>query len=269
MTTSWMRTMNLPGRALSTVLGEWKDGGMSTILVTGASRGIGREVARRLVEAGQTVYLGSRDLEKGNTVAAEIGGTAIRLDATDPDSISAAVERIREDVGRLDVLVNNAGIAGEQLRPGEATVDDMRTVFETNVFGAAAVLDAFTPLLEASAAPVVVNVSSAVGSLTLNTAPDSRWTMLAYPMSKAALNMLTIQYARAFPRWRINSATPGLTATDFTGPRADGPTVDELRTAGMQINTVEEGAEVIVQLALLSADGPTGTFVGNQGPVPW
>jgi NAD(P)-dependent dehydrogenase (short-subunit alcohol dehydrogenase family) len=114
-----------------------------------------------------------------------------------------------------------------------------------------------------------VNVSSAVGSLTLNTAPDSRWTMLAYPMSKAALNMLTIQYARAFPRWRVNSATPGLTATEFTGPREGKPTVDQLRTAGMQINTVEQGAEVIVRLALVKPDGPTGTFVGNDGSVPW
>jgi NAD(P)-dependent dehydrogenase (short-subunit alcohol dehydrogenase family) len=93
--------------------------------------------------------------------------------------------------------------------------------------------------------------------------------MLAYPMSKAALNMLTIQYARAFPRWRVNSATPGLTATEFTGPRDGKPSVDEVRTAGMQINTVEEGAEVIVQLALIGADGPTGTFLGNDGPVPW
>jgi NAD(P)-dependent dehydrogenase (short-subunit alcohol dehydrogenase family) len=242
---------------------------MTTTLVTGATRGIGREVVRRLVEAGHTVYLGARDPEAGARVAAEVGGIALRLDATEPDSIAAAARRIRDEAGSLDVLVNNAGIAGEQRRPGEATIEDLRAVFETNVFGAAAVIDAFTPLLEASAAPVVVNVSSAVGSLTLNTAPDSRWTILAYPMSKAALNMLTIQYARAFPRWRVNSATPGLTATEFTGPRTGEPTVDELRTAGMQINTVEEGAEVIVQLALLRPDGPTGSFVGNQGPVPW
>jgi NAD(P)-dependent dehydrogenase (short-subunit alcohol dehydrogenase family) len=93
--------------------------------------------------------------------------------------------------------------------------------------------------------------------------------MLAYPMSKAALNMLTVQYARAFPRWRINSATPGLTATEFVRPREGAPTVDQLRAAGVQINTVEEGAEIIVEMALLRSDGPTGTFVGNDGPVPW
>ena len=242
---------------------------MTTTLVTGATRGLGREVARRLVEAGHTVYLGARDLSTGTEVAAAIGATPVQLDATDARSIAAAVTRILDEVGSLDVLVNNAGIAGDQRPPGEATIDDLRLVFETNVFGAAAVIDAFTPLLEASATPVLVNVSSAVGSLALNTSPDSRWTMLAYPMSKAALNMLTIQYARAFPRWRVNSATPGLTATEFTGPNEGGPSIEQLRAAGMQINTVEQGAEAIVQLALASPDGPTGTFVGNDGPVPW
>jgi NAD(P)-dependent dehydrogenase (short-subunit alcohol dehydrogenase family) len=242
---------------------------MTTSLVTGATRGIGREVARRLVEAGQTVYLGARDPHSGDEVASAIGATAIQLDVTAADSIDEAVNRIRNETGSLDLLVNNAGIAGDQRRPGEATLADLRKVFETNVFGAAAVLDAFTPLLEASATPVVVNVSSAVGSLNLNAAPDSRWTMLAYPMSKAALNMLTIQYARAFPRWRVNSATPGLTATDFTGPRDDAPTVEQLQAAGIHVNTVGQGAEIIVQLALICSDGPTGTFAGNEGPVPW
>lgn len=242
---------------------------MTTTLVTGATRGIGREVARRLAAAGHTVYLGARDLGRGAYVAAAIGAVPIRIDATDTASIEAAASRIRDEAGGLDVLVNNAGIAGEQRRPGEATIQDLRTVLETNVIGAAAVIGAFTPLLEASAAPVVVNVSSAVGSLTLNTNPDSRWTMLAYPMSKAALNMLTIQYARAFPRWRINSATPGLTLTEFTGPLDAAPDIEQLRAAGMQVNTVEEGAEVIVRLASIGPDGPTGTFEGNDGPVPW
>jgi NAD(P)-dependent dehydrogenase (short-subunit alcohol dehydrogenase family) len=242
---------------------------MTTTLVTGATRGIGREVARRLVEAGHTVYLGARDLTLGVEVAAAVGAIPIQLDVTDHDSIAAAVDRLRGDHGSLDVLVNNAGIAGDQLRPGDATIEDLRHVFETNVIGAAAAIDGFTPLLEASASPVVVNVSSAVGSLARNAAPDSPWTILAYPMSKAALNMLTIQYAKAFPRWRVNAATPGLTATDFTGPREGKPTVEELRAGGMQINTVDEGAEVIVRMAELGPDGPTGTFVGNDGPVPW
>ncbi|CAN5336357.1 SDR family NAD(P)-dependent oxidoreductase [soil metagenome] len=243
---------------------------MTTTLVTGATRGLGFEVARRLVEAGQTVYLGARDLDRGTEAASSIGATPLQLDATDGDSIAAAVRRLQDEVRLLDVLVNNAGIAGSQLRPGVATLDDLRTVFETNVFGAAAVIDAFTPLLEKSVAPVVVNVSSAVGSLGLNSSPDAPWTMLAYPMSKAALNMLTLQYARAFPRWRVNSATPGLTATEFVGPRDEhAPSVEQLRANGVQINTVKEGAKVIVALAQLDSNGPTATFAGNEGPVPW
>jgi NAD(P)-dependent dehydrogenase (short-subunit alcohol dehydrogenase family) len=242
---------------------------MTTTLVTGATRGIGREVVRRLVEAGHTVYLGARDLTAGEAVAAELGATAIQLDSTDATSIRAAVDRLRDEVGSLDVLVNNAGISGLQRPIAEATDDDLRTVFETNVFGAAEVIRAFTPLLEASDAPVVVNVSSAVGSLTLNSAPDARWSILAYPMSKAALNMLTIQYARAFPRWRVNSATPGLTATEFTGAAPDEARVAALKAAGVQVNTVEEGADIIVRLALSGPDGATGGFVGNEGPVPW
>lgn len=242
---------------------------VTTTLITGATRGVGFEVARRLVEAGHTVYLGARDLQRGVDAAAAIGATAIQLDVTDGTSIATAVQRVKREAGSLDVLVNNAGIAGEQRPPGEATLEDLRTVFETNVFGAAAVIDAFTPLLESSATPVVVNVSSAVGSLTLNSSPDTRWRMLAYPMSKAALNMLTVQYARAHPRWRVNSATPGLTATEFVRPAADAPTVEQLRAAGVRINTVEQGAEVIVRMAQLGLDGLSGTFVGNDGPIPW
>lgn len=242
---------------------------MTTTLVTGANRGIGLEVARRLVEAGHTVYLGARDLRRGTEAAAEVGATPVLLDSTDSASIAAAVDRLRDEVGALDVLVNNAGIAGEQRPPAEATIDDLRRVFETNVFGAAAVLTACTPLLEESRAPVVVNVSSAVGSLSLSSGPDARWSMLAYPMSKAALNMLTIQYARAFPRWRVNSVSPGPTATDFVAPREGLPTVEQLRAAGVRVNTVQEGAEILVRLATGGPEGPTGTFVGNEGPVPW
>ena len=243
--------------------------GGRTALVTGATRGIGYEVARRLVEAGQTVYLGARDLRRGTEASAEVGATPVLLDSTDGASIAAAVDRLRDEVGALDVLVNNAGIAGDQRPPADATLDDLRRVFETNVFGAAAVLAAFIPLLEASRAPVVVNVSSAVGSLALNAGPDARWSMLAYPMSKAALNMLTIQYARAFPRWRVNSASPGPTATDFVGPREGLPTVEQLRAAGVAVNTVQEGAEILVRMATGGPEGPTGTLVDNEGPVPW
>ncbi|MGT2426358.1 SDR family NAD(P)-dependent oxidoreductase [Amnibacterium kyonggiense] len=242
---------------------------MSVVLVTGATRGVGREVARRLVEAGRRVYLGARDEARGAEVAAEIGATAIAIDVTDPASIAAAVDRLRAEAGGLDVLVNNAGIAGEQRPPAESTDADLRNVFETNVFGAAAVVAAVTPLLDASSAPVVVNVSSGVGSLAQNARPDSRWQLLAYPMSKAALNMMTIQLANAHPRWRVNSATPGLTATDFTKDTASGLTARDVAERLPHANTVEQGAEPIVRLALVGPDGPTGTFLGPDGPVPW
>lgn len=230
---------------------------MTVTLITGATRGVGREVARRLAAVGHTVYLGARDLSRGEQAATDVGATAVQLDVTDDASVSAAADRVRDDAGVLDVLVNNAGIAGEQRPPAESTMDDLRRVLDTNVIGAARVLSVFAPLLEASASPVVVNVSSGVGSLARNAAPDSPWSLVAYPTSKAALNMLTIQYAHAYPRWRVNSATPGLTATDFSP-----------LTAG-QGGTVEENSDIIVQMACLDPDGPTCTFVGNDGPVPW
>jgi NAD(P)-dependent dehydrogenase (short-subunit alcohol dehydrogenase family) len=188
-------------------------------------------------------------------VARDLGARLLVIDVTDDLSVRAAAERLAGEVGGLDVLVNNAGIAGEQQPPNDATIEDMRQVFDTNVFGAARVLTSFTPLLEASAEPVVVNVSSAVGSLARNADPAAPWSMLAYPMSKAALNMLTIQYAKAFPRWRVNSVTPGLTATEFTP-----------RQAGW---SVAEGADIIVRMATIGPDGPTGAFFEQAGIVPW
>jgi NAD(P)-dependent dehydrogenase (short-subunit alcohol dehydrogenase family) len=189
-------------------------------------------------------------------VADELGANLLRLDVTDDRSVQAAAEKVRSEAGHLDVLINNAGIAGAQRPPAEATVEDLVRVFDTNVIGPTRVLKAFASLLEASAAPVVVNVSSGVGSLALNSeSPSSRWSMLAYPMSKAALNMLTVQYAKAFPRWRVNSVTPGLTATEFS------------RVAGGR--SVEEGAEIIVRMSTIGAEGPTGTFMEQAGKVPW
>ena len=230
---------------------------MTITLVTGATRGVGRETARRLVAAGHHVYLGARDLAQGEEVAAAVGAMVIQLEVTDRSSVAAAADRIRTEAGGLDVLVNNAGIAGDQRPPAEATIDDLRRVLETNVIGAAQVLSVCTPLLDASQSPVVVNVSSAVGSLERNAQPDSQWSLVAYPVSKAALNMLTIQYAHAYPRWRVNSATPGLTDTDFS-PLTPG-----------RGGTVEDNVEIIVTMATVDSDGPTCTFVGNDGPVPW
>jgi NAD(P)-dependent dehydrogenase (short-subunit alcohol dehydrogenase family) len=178
----------------------------------------------------------------------------VQLDVTDDASVAAAVKTI----GALDVLVNNAGISGGRISPAEATADDMLAVYETNVFGPVRVLHAFIPLLERSPAPVVVNVSSGLGSFGLATDPDSpsgEFTFPVYSSSKAVLNMLTVQYAAGFPGLRINSVDPGYTATDFNAHR------------GTQ--TVEQGAETIVRYSQLAHDGPTGGFFGANGAAPW
>lgn len=229
---------------------------MTTTLITGATRGLGRETARQLIEAGHTVLLGARSRSSGQQVADELGARLLVVDVTDDKSVNDAARGAADQVGQLDVLINNAGIAGQQRPPAEADLADMVRVFETNVYGPTRMLKAFTPLLEASVAPVVVNVSSAVGSLGRNAQSDSPWSLLAYPMSKAALNMLTVQYAKAYPRWRVNSVTPGLTATEFAPSASNGW-------------SVEEGAEIIVRMANIGPDGPTGTFAEAGGPVPW
>jgi len=213
------------------------------------------------------VFLGARNLDRGREVAEVIGARAISIDVTDDSSVDAAVAGIREESGALDVLVNNAGISGRQRPVAETDVEDLETVLATNIVGATRVLVACTPLLEASTAPVVVNVSSAVGSLTLNAQPEAIWSIVAYPISKAALNMLTIQYARAFPRWRVNSVTPGLTLTEFTGRPMDSVDIEAFRRVGGR--TVDEAVEVLVTMATLGPDGPTGTYIGNDGPIPW
>jgi len=206
------------------------------------------------VAAGHRVWIGARDEERGEQAAETVGARFVQLDVTDDASVAGAAKKL----GELDVLVNNAGISGGRITPGEATVEDMRTVYETNVFGPVRVLRVFIPLLEQSPAPVVVNVSSGVGSLSLAADPQGPWRQANFPVyasSKAALNMLTIRYAAAFPKMRINSVDPGFTATDFNQHR------------GTQ--TVAEGAEAIVQYALLPVDGPTGGFFDRNGAQPW
>ncbi|MFI7407332.1 SDR family oxidoreductase [Streptomyces sp. NPDC049627] len=235
---------------------------MTTTLITGANKGLGFESARRLVAAGHTVYIGARDAERGRRAAEQIGARSVQLDVTDDASVQAAAKTIGAD-GGLDVLVNNAGIevrAEDNSIPtaGDTTADEMRTVFDTNVFGVVRVTHAFLPLLQRSAAPVVVNVSSGLASLTGLSSPDSPahfYQAVAYPSSKTAVNMITVQYAKAFPDMRINAVEPGFTATDLNG-----------RT-GTQ--TVEEGAEIIVRMAQLGPDGPTGGYFDVNGPLPW
>jgi NAD(P)-dependent dehydrogenase (short-subunit alcohol dehydrogenase family) len=200
---------------------------ITTTLITGANRGLGFEAARQLGAAGHRVWIGARDETRGRQAADTIGARFVQLDVTDDASVTAAAETVEE----LDVLVNNAGISGGRIGAGDATAEDMRMVYETNGFGVLRVLRAFIPLLEKSAAPVIVNVSSGVGSLNLAADPGGTWREADFPVyasSKAAINMLTIKYAAAFPTMRINSVDPGFTATDFNQHRGT-QTVEEGR----------------------------------------
>jgi NAD(P)-dependent dehydrogenase (short-subunit alcohol dehydrogenase family) len=227
---------------------------MTTTLITGANKGLGYETARRLIAEGHDVWVGARDEARGRVAAEELGARFVALDVTDDASVAAAVET----VGSLDVLVNNAGISGGMVPVPEVTPDVVERVFATNVVGIVRVTQAFVPLLERSANPVIVNVSSGMGSLAVTTDPqrlESTIVGLAYPTSKSAVNMLTTQYAKALPGMRVNAVDPGYTGTDFNEHR------------GTQ--TVQEGVEAIVAMAQIGADGPSGTFVGRHGTVPW
>jgi NAD(P)-dependent dehydrogenase (short-subunit alcohol dehydrogenase family) len=235
---------------------------MTTTLITGANKGLGFETARRLIAAGHTVYMGSRDTERGRRAAEQLGARAVQLDVTDDASVEAAAKAIEAD-GGLDVLINNAGIEGRGagnivIGAADVTADMMRETFETNVFGTVRVTHAFLPLLQRSAAPVVVNVSSGLASLAGITnagTPAYAYPGVAYPASKTAVNMITVQYAKAFPNMRINAVEPGFTKTDLNG------------NTGIQ--TVEQGAEIIVRMAQVGPDGPTGGYFDADGPLPW
>jgi NAD(P)-dependent dehydrogenase (short-subunit alcohol dehydrogenase family) len=235
---------------------------MTTTLITGANKGLGYETARRLIAAGHTVYVGSRDAERGRRAAGRLGARMVQLDVTDDASVAAATKAVEAD-GGLDVLVNNAGIEARKPDGGvsgaaEVTAGMMREVFETNVFGVVRVTHAFLPLLLRSAAPVIVNVSSGQGSMARMTAPgspSSAYLGVAYPASKAAVNMITLRYAKQFPEIRINAVEPGVTATDLN------------MFQGTQ--TVEQGAEIIVRMAQVGPDGPTGGYFNASGPIPW
>ncbi|GAA4634714.1 SDR family oxidoreductase [Actinoallomurus vinaceus] len=240
-------------------------------LVTGANKGIGREVADRLAALGMTVLVGARDPRRGAEAAEALraaGGDvhAVRLDVTDPDAVRAAADEITQRFGRLDVLVNNAGIPGalDRQAPSTADVAVVREVFETNVFGVIAVTTALLPLLRRSAAGRIVNVSSSLGSCGLMSTPGTHQAGLppsvAYAPSKSAMNALTVQYAKELRDTAIlvNAADPGPCATDFTAPLG----YDVQRTAA-------DGATVVVRLATLGADGPTGGYFNEAGALPW
>ena len=233
-------------------------------LITGANKGIGLETARQFGACGFTVLAGARDEERGLSAERELRADGVdarfvSLDVTADASVREAADWIEREYGRLDILVNNAGIARGN-PASETNLDTMREVYEANVFGVIRVTNAMLPLLRRALAARIVNVSSEVGSISSMTDPASPLAQmpmasLAYPSSKAALNMLTIKWARAHPRWRVNAADPGFTATDLNSQR------------GTQ--TVHEGTEAIVRLASVGPDGPTGTFADRLGAVPW
>jgi NAD(P)-dependent dehydrogenase (short-subunit alcohol dehydrogenase family) len=232
-------------------------------LVTGANKGIGHTVTRRLAERGWTVLLGSRDAGRGAAAVAALGDVAgevavLAIDVTSEESVAAAAKEVEERYGRLDVLVNNAGIVGPQVAALDTTVADLLACYDTNVFGPVRVTGAFLPLLRRSTAPRIVMVSSGMGSITVTGDPnrlESTLINLTYTSSKTALNMISSQYAKALPEFRVNAADPGYTATDLNGHSGN--------------QTVEEGSDAIVALATVPPGGPTGTFVDRTGPVPW
>jgi NAD(P)-dependent dehydrogenase (short-subunit alcohol dehydrogenase family) len=232
-------------------------------LVTGANKGLGLTTARRLGALGWTILAGARDPERGEKAVAELvaGGADARhvpLDVTSDASVAAAAARVAEEVGRVDVLVNNAGIVGPIVDPLDTGPDELLACYDVNLFGPVRVTRAFLPLLRASDAPRVVMVSSGLGSLTITGDADrleSSIVSLTYPSSKSALNMVTTMYAKALPGWKVNAADPGYTATDLNGH------------SGTQ--TVEQGTDAIVALATLGPDGPTGGFFDAAGRVPW
>ncbi|MFF2396467.1 SDR family NAD(P)-dependent oxidoreductase [Nocardia sp. NPDC058114] len=237
---------------------------MTTIaLVTGANKGLGRETVRRLAEAGWLVFLAARDTALGEAAAAEFtaAGVDVRfvpLDVTSDDSVAAAADIVKATAGRLDVLINNAGIGGPRSAPSETGPDDLREVFETNVFGPVRVTNAFVGLLRSSDHPRIVMVSSGVGSIA--TVTDPKWQgllppALGYPSTKAALNMLTVMYASELGEMKVNAIDPGYTATDLNGH------------SGFQ--TVTEGTDAVVAVATADRDGPTGGFFDRTGPTSW
>lgn len=229
-------------------------------LVTGATQGIGRETVRRLAALGWTVWLGARDADRGAAVAAQIPGDVrvVALDVLDDASVAAAVSTVGEACGRLDVLVNNAGVAGGLVAPREAVAAQFIPVYGVNVLGPVRTTHAFLPLLDRSSQPRVVMVSSGMGSFGVTTDPqrlESSLLGLAYPSSKAALNMIASQYAKDLSGYQVSAVDPGYTSTGLNGFR------------GTQ--SVEQGAESTVRAATLEPGAPTGTFTDAAGPVPW
>ena len=244
-------------------------------LVTGANQGVGRQVAKELAAQGITVLIGSRNFEGGEAAATEIGSTAIpiQLDLTDRVSIATAAERVRKEFGHLDLLVNKAAISNTRkgnmslqeyakiTRASNASLDEVRVVWETNVFGVLAVYQAMLPLLRESSDARIVNVSSGVGSLTTNADPAFPYHAFygpVYPASKTALNAITLAIIIELESTgiKVNLVSPAFTKTNLNG------------YAGTE--SVEDGSREVVRVALLGPDGPTGTFTRWENvTIPW
>ncbi|MFI2661312.1 SDR family oxidoreductase [Micromonospora carbonacea] len=236
-------------------------------LVTGANKGIGYEIAAGLGALGFTVGVGARDGQRRETAvaklrAAGVDAFGVPLDVTDDASVTAAAALVEERAGRLDALVNNAGVTGDRAQiPTTVDLAVMRAVVETNVLGVIRVTNAMLPLLRRSTSPRIVNMSSSVGSLARQSAAESELTTgpiaVAYSPSKTFLNAVTVQYVRELRGTNIliNAACPGYVATDLNNFRG--------------VRTPEQGAAIAVRLATLPDDGPTGGFFEDAGVVPW
>jgi NAD(P)-dependent dehydrogenase (short-subunit alcohol dehydrogenase family) len=245
---------------------------MKSVLITGANRSIGLETAKQLSAKGLFVYLGSRSLEKGEAIVKELNGNgfqnikAIEIDVTNPDSISAAKSIVEKEQGKLDILINNAGILGVNPQTAsEASIKDIQNVFDTNFFGVISVTQAFLDLLKKSDSPRISNITSGLGSLTLHSDPTWKYYHVkaaAYGPSKSALNAYTIVLAyelRDLP-FKVNAIDPGYTATDFNAHSGPG--------------SVESAASFIIKHTLTDENGPTGQFYSNDiedeiGISPW
>ena len=235
-------------------------------LVTGANKGIGKEISRQLSAKGVLVLMAARDRERGESAVAELSAQGLpveftEMDVTSQGSVDKAAAEVERRHGRLDILVNNAGVALDWFPGSELSVEAFRQTFDVNVFGVFRVTKALLPLLKKSKHGRIVNMSSGLGSLSLNADPRSslriRNMLLAYCSSKAALNMLTVQFANELKDAgiKVNAANPGFTATDMNQHRG--------------VRTVAQGAAAPVRLALLPDDGPTGGAFSDEGPVPW
>jgi NAD(P)-dependent dehydrogenase (short-subunit alcohol dehydrogenase family) len=249
--------------------------GKRVALITGANQGVGLQLAKELVANGLTVYVGSRDFARGEAAAVDIGegAIAIQLDVTDQSSINAAADRIGAEIGHLDLLVNNAGISktGDRVfgsdesavavRPSTLSLDEMRAVWDVNVFGVLAVYQAMLPLLRKSSDARIVNVSSGVGSLAVNADPSYPYHAMygpIYPASKTALNGVTLAIMIELEDTdiKVNLVSPGFTSTNLNN------------FAGTE--SIEDGSREVVRVALLGPDGPTGTFTRwDSAIIPW